>query len=307
MTRLDEFEQLRPMLFAISYRILGSVTEAEDAVQECWLRWDATPTRPASTKAFLSATITRISIDVLRSARVRRETYPGPWLPEPLLDEPYQDPEHAAELADSLSTAALVLLERLSPLERAAFLLHDVFGFGFDEISTTIDRSVPACKQLAVRARRHMAEGRPRFTADRAQRDALAARFVDASRHGDVDELKQLLADDVQAMGDAGGKAPALAHAVSGSTNVARVLANLFPALDAIGATIEQREINGQPGAVVRDQGQRIINTFTLDILAGRVQTIRFVLSPDKLAHLGEVVDPWAIADETRRAMRGRH
>lgn len=307
MTRLEEFEQLRSLLFAISYRILGSMTEAEDAVQEAWLRWDATTTRPASTKAFLSATVTRISIDLLRSARVRRETYPGPWLPEPVLDEPYHDPERAAELADSLSTAALVLLERLSPLERAVFVLHDVFGFGFVEIAATVDRSVAACKQLAVRARCHMAEGRPRFTADRTQRDVLAARFVDASRRGDVDELKQLLADDVQAMGDAGGKAPALVHAVSGSTNVARVLVKLFPALDAIGATVEQHRINGQPGAVVRDRAGRIINTFTLDILAGRIQTILFVLSPDKLGHLGEVADPWAVADAARAAMRGRY
>src|SRR5215212_10878903 len=133
VTRAEEFEQLRPLLFAIAYRILGSVSEAEDAVQETWLRYEASTAEPASTKAFLSAVVTRISIDMLRSARVRRETYVGQWLPEPLLTDPYEDPERSAELADSLSMAALLLLERLSPLERAVFVLREVFGFGFDE------------------------------------------------------------------------------------------------------------------------------------------------------------------------------
>ena len=167
MTRAEEFEELRPLLFAISYRILSSVSEAEDAVQETWLRYAGTATEPRSTKAFLSAVVTRISIDVLRSARVRREEYVGPWFPEPLLDDTYDDPARSAELADSVSMAALVLLERLSPLERAVFVLREVFGFGFDDIAAAVGRSEPACRQLAVRARRHMDEGRPRFEADR--------------------------------------------------------------------------------------------------------------------------------------------
>ena len=159
MTRAEEFEQLRPLLFAIAYRILGRVTEAEDAVQESWLRYQATPTDPHSAKAFLSAVVTRISIDVLRSAQVRREEYAGPWFPEPLLTDPYQDPERSAELADSVSMAALLLLERLTPLERAVFVLREVFGFGFAEVARAVGRSEPACRQLALRARRHMRDG----------------------------------------------------------------------------------------------------------------------------------------------------
>ena len=251
MTRVEEFEELRSLLFAIAYRILGSVAEAEDAVQETWLRYEATPTEPTSTKAFLSAVVTRISIDVLRSARVRREAYVGPWLPEPLLTDPYQDPARSAELADSLSMAALVLLERLSPLERAVFVLRDVFAFDFPEIASAVGRSEAACRQLAVRARRHMDDGRPRFEADRREREELATRFFDALREGDVDGLRELLAADVQMVGDGGGKAPALARAVVGAANVARVLASNVPLLAKVGAVVEPREVNGQPGAVI--------------------------------------------------------
>src|SRR5919204_3727127 len=194
MTRTEEFEQLRPLLFAIAYRILGSVSEAEDAVQETWLRFETSPTQPTSTKAFLSAVVTRISIDLLRPARLRREEYVGQWFPEPLLTDPYEDPARSAELADSLSMAALLLLERLTPLERAVFVLREVFGFGFPEIAAAVERSEAACRQLAVRARRHMDEGRRRFEADRRDRDKLAARFFDAIRDGDVDGLQSLLA-----------------------------------------------------------------------------------------------------------------
>jgi RNA polymerase sigma-70 factor (ECF subfamily) len=162
VNRDEEFEELRPLLGAIAYRILGSVAEAQDAVQETWLRYESSPTEPTSTKAFLSAVVTRVSIDVLRSARVRRETYVGPWFPEPLLTDPYQDPARSAELADSVSMAALLLLERLSPLERAVFVLREVFGFDFPEVAVAVGRSEAACRQLAVRARRHMHAGRPR-------------------------------------------------------------------------------------------------------------------------------------------------
>src|SRR5713101_4145293 len=187
VSKAEGFEELRPLLCAIAYRILGSVSEAEDAVQETWLRYEASPTQPTSTKAFLSATVTRISIDVLRSARVRREKYVGHWFPEPLLTDPYEDPERSAELADSVSMAALLLLERLSPLERAVFVLREVFGFSFPEIASAVGRSEAACRQLAVRARRHMNAGRPRFEADRREREELAGRFFDAFREGDVD------------------------------------------------------------------------------------------------------------------------
>jgi RNA polymerase sigma-70 factor (ECF subfamily) len=280
------------------------VAEAEDAVQETWLRYETSPTQPTSTKAFLSAVVTRISIDVLRSARVRRETYVGPWFPEPLLTDPYEDPARSAELADSLSMAALLLLERLSPLERAVFVLREVFGFGFPEIAAAVGRSEPACRQLAVRARRHMEAGRPRFEADRRERDELAARFFDALRNGDVDQLRELLAADVSMVGDGGGKAPALPKSVIGADNVARVLASIFPVLARIEASMEPRDLNGQPGAIIRDRDGKVVGTMTLDVLDGQIQTIRSVANPDKLRHVGPVADAWAIAREVKQARR---
>jgi RNA polymerase sigma-70 factor (ECF subfamily) len=306
MTRGEEFEELRSLLFAIAYRILGSVAEAEDAVQETWLRYESSSTQPTSTKAFLSAVVTRISIDVLRSARARRETYVGPWFPEPLLTDSYEDPARSAELADSLSMAALLLLERLSALERAVFVLRDVFGFDFLEIASAVGRSEAACRQLAVRARRHMEVGRPRFEADRREREELAARFFDALRDGDVDGLRELLAADVQMVGDGGGKAPALPKSVIGADNVARLLASIFPVLAKIDARVEQREVNGQPGAIVHDRDGEVVGTLTLDTLDGQIQTIRTVANPDKLGHVGPVADGWAIAREVKQARRLR-
>jgi RNA polymerase sigma-70 factor (ECF subfamily) len=303
VTRAEEFEALRALLFAIAYRILGSVSEAEDAVQETWLRYAASPTQPTSPKAFLSATVTRIAIDVLRSTRFRREAYVGPWFPEPLLTDPYEDPERSAELADSVSTAALVLLERLSPLERAVFVLREVFGFGFPDVASAVGRSEAACRQLAVRARRHMDAGRPRFEADRRERERLAGRFFDALREGDVDGLRELLAADVQMAGDAGGKAPQWKPIV-GAENVARVLAAMVPPFVRIGGAVEPHEVNGQPGAIFRDRDNRVLTTWTLDVLDGRVQTIRAVLNPDKLGHVGPVADAWAVIRAATRARR---
>ena len=299
--RAEQFQELRPLLFSIAYRILGSVTEAEDTVQDTWLRYMASPTVPTSTKAFLSALVTRASIDVLRSARVRREEYVGPWFPEPLLSDPYQDPERSAELADSVSMAALLLLERLSPLERAVFVLREVFGFGFPEVANAVGRSEPACRQLAVRARRHMDAGRPRFEADQKEREELATRFFDALRDGDVAGLRELLAADVQLVGDAGGKAPALARSVVGAENVARLLAAVFPTLARI-AHMEPHEVNGQPGAILRDRDGNVAGTMILDVLDGQIQMIRSVVNPDKLGHLGPLADPWAVAREVKQA-----
>ncbi|WP_405994684.1 RNA polymerase sigma-70 factor [Streptomyces sp. NBC_00986] len=304
MSKVEEFEELRPLLFSIAYRILGSVGEAEDAVQETWLRFDGTATRPTSTKAFLSATVTRIAIDVLRSARVRREEYVGPWFPEPLLSDPYQDPARSVELADSVSMAALLLLEQLSPLERAVFVLREVFAFGFDEIATTVGRSESACRQLLVRARRHMADRRPRFAADRQEREELATRFFDALKDGDVGGLRELLAADVQFVGDGGGKAPQLAKAVAGAENVARVLGTVFPWLIRIDVSYEPHEVNGQPGALFRDRDGKVLHTLALDVLDGRIQTIRAVINPDKLGHIGPVADAWAVDRELRHARR---
>ncbi|WP_406460000.1 RNA polymerase sigma-70 factor [Streptomyces sp. NBC_01622] len=303
--KAQEFEELRPLLFSIAYRILGSVGEAEDAVQETWLRYDGSTTRPTSTKSFLSATVTRISIDVLRSARVRREEYVGPWFPEPLLSDPYQDPARSVELADSVSMAALLLLEQLSPLERAVFVLREVFAFGFDEIATTVGRSESACRQLLVRARRHMADKRPRFAADRQERQELATRFFDALKNGDVGGLRELLVADVQFVGDGGGKAPQLARAIMGAENVARVLGTVFPWLIRIDVSFEPHDVNGQPGALFRDRDGKVLHALALDVVDGRIQTIRAVINPDKLTHLGPVADAWAVDRELKQARRG--
>ena len=251
MTRAEEFEELRPLLFSIAYRILGTVSEAEDAVQDTWLRYEVSPTQPNSAKAFLAAVVTRVSIDVLRSARVRREEYVGPWFPEPLVTDPYEDPQRSAELADSVSMAALLLLERLTPLERAVFVLREVFGFGFPEIASAVERSEAACRQLAVRARRHVDAGRPRFEADRREREKLAAQFFGALREGDVAGLQELLAADVQLVGDGGGNAPALARSIIGAEKVARTLASFLPWLVRIdvtsGATRGERPAGSDP------------------------------------------------------------
>ncbi|WP_327429779.1 MULTISPECIES: RNA polymerase sigma-70 factor [unclassified Streptomyces] len=304
MTRTEEFEELRPLLFSIAYRILGSVSEAEDAVQESWLRFAASPAQPASAKAFLSAVVTRVSIDVLRSARVRREEYVGPWFPEPLLTDPYEDPARSAELADSVSMAALLLLERLSPLERAVFVLREVFCFGFAEVASAVGRSEAACRQLAVRARRHMDAGRPRFEADRREREELAGRFFDAFREGDVDGLRELLAADVSMVGDSGGKAPQWGSGIFGAENVARLLAAIATPFVRIGGVVEPHEVNGQPGAVFRDRDGKVVNTLGLDILDGRIQAIRSVINPDKLGHVGPVADAWAVTREAKQARR---
>jgi RNA polymerase sigma-70 factor, ECF subfamily len=304
VTRTEQFEELRPLLFSIAYRLLGSVSEAEDAVQETWLRYELSPAEPTSPRSFLSAVVTRISIDVLRSARVRREQYVGPWLPEPLLADPYQDPQRSAELADSVSMAALLLLERLTPLERAVFVLREVFAFGFPEIAAAVGRSEAACHQLAARARRHMNEGRPRFEADRREREELAGRFIDAFRDGDVDGLRELLAADVQMVGDSGGKGPQLAERFNGPDSVARVVVALLTPFAQAGGIVDPHQVNGQPGVIFRDRDGKVLSTWALEILGGRIQAIRTVINPDKLGHMGPVGDAWAVAREGSRARR---
>ena len=303
MSRVDEFEELRPLLSSIAYRILGSVSEAEDAVQEAWLRYQTSSTPHTSTRAFLSAVVTRTSIDLLRAARRRREAYVGPWLPEPLLTDPYEDPERSAELADSVSMAALLLLERLTPLERAVFVLREVFGFSFQEVASAVGRSEAASRQLAVRARRHMEDGRPRFEADRLEREELAKRFFDAFKEGDVEGLRELLAADVQMLGDAGGKAPQWKPIV-GAGAVARTLAAIIAPFIRIGGVVEPCHVNRQPGAVFRDRDGKVLNILSLDILDGQIQAIRSVINPDKLQHIGPVADAWAVLREANQARR---
>jgi len=294
-------EELRPAAFAIAYRMLGSVAEAEDVVQEALLRLHAALERGErieSPRAYLATVATRLSIDVLRSARVRRETYVGEWLPEPLVTDPSEDPARQAEMSDSLSLAFLVLLESLSPEQRAAFLLHDVFGYGYGEVAEIVGKSEDNARQLAARARRHVDEGRPRFEASREQREELARRFFAAARDGEVDALGELLADDVVLHGDGGGKAPALARAVHGARNVARTFAAWArQAAHIPGLTVRMVDVNGQPGALSTDGDGNVINVMTLDIAEGRVQAIRSIVNPDKLSHLGPATN-WA---ESRR------
>jgi RNA polymerase sigma-70 factor, ECF subfamily len=307
MTETDVYQRLRPLIFAIAYRMLGSVADAEDITQEAFLRYHravSASTGIDSPKAFLAAVATRLSIDQLRSARARRESYLGPWLPEPLLaDRHVPDPGQHAEDADSLSMAFLLLLERLSPVERAAFLLHDVFGYGYPEIAAIIGKGEANCRQLAARARRHVTEGRPRFTSTREQRDALADRFFGAVGDGDIDALVTMLADDVVVYGDGGGTGPSWLRPIEGAPSAARLLAGAGADFRRVGATIRRAEVNGQPGALFLGPEGKLISVMCLDVSAGAVQVIRSVINPDKLRHLGPLADLREL--QRRRGRRG--
>lgn len=293
----EVYRRLRPLLFSIAYRMLGSVSEAEDIVQEAFLRYHAVGAGVASAKAYLCAITTNLCIDQLRSARVRREAYPGTWLPEPLLTGPAEpadpadpaaaDPAAEAEQADSLSMAFLLLLERLSPIERAIFLLHEVFGFGYGEIAGIVGRKEEYCRQLARRARAHLAENRPRFEAARRRRDELAAAFFRAVQAGDVDGLVGMLAADVVVQGDGGGTGPSWTRPIAGRERVARLLAVIGRQAGSAGVRFGQVEINGQPGAMLTDSSGGVINVLVLDIADGQVVAVRSVINPDKLRHLG--------------------
>jgi RNA polymerase sigma-70 factor (ECF subfamily) len=303
---VDEFTELRPLLFSIAYRMLGSVSDAEDVVQDAYLRYHRAVqdgTEIESPKAYLSAVTTRLSIDFLRSARVRRETYVGQWLPEPLLtDGAAPDPAQQSADSDSLSMAFLLVLERLNPVERAVFLLHDVFGYEFAEIATIVDRSLDNCRQVAVRARRHVAEHRPRFEASRAKRDDLADKFVAALSDGDVDGLVELLAADVVVTGDSGGVSPSWPRPIVGRDKVVRLMAGLAAQLRQVpGVAISRVEVNGQPGAVVRDPSGQLVNVFSFDIVDGAVQAVRSVIARDKLRHLGPLADVQALLEQRDR------
>jgi RNA polymerase sigma-70 factor (ECF subfamily) len=303
----DAFADLRPLLFSIAYRMLASVSEAEDVVQEAFLRYHRALAEGAeidSPKAYLSAVVTRLAIDELRSARARRETYSGQWLPEPLLtDGDIDDPAAHTEQADSLSMAFLLLLERLSPVERAVFLLHDVFDYRYDEIAAIVGKSEANCRQLALRARRHIEAERPRFDASARERDDLAARFFAAVAEGDLDGLVELLAADVVVYGDGGGKAPQWSVPIVGADRVARLFAGLGRRMRELGITVQLRHVNGQPGAIVLDSEGRLTNVFVLDVADGVVHTVRSVINPDKLGHLGPVADVRALM--RRRTGRG--
>ncbi|HEX6115747.1 MAG TPA: RNA polymerase sigma factor SigJ [Solirubrobacterales bacterium] len=297
MTQAEEelLAELRPAAFAIAYRMLGSVAEAEDVVQEALLRTHAAiegGERIDSPRAYVGTVTTRLAIDELRSARARRERYVGDWLPEPLVADPESGPAERAEMADSLSVAFLVLLESLSPEQRAALLLHDVFDYGYGEVAEIVGTSEANARQLASRARRHVGERRPRFTSSEAEREELARRFFAAVREGEVGELEALLADDVVLRGDGGGKVPALARAISGRTRVARTLGAWSRlGMRKFDAGIRQASVNGGPGAIIVDGEGATIGVFSLEISGGQIRGISSVVNPDKLGHLGPLAD----------------
>lgn len=281
--------EMRPLLFSIAYRMTGSVTEAEDLVQETFLRVHDAEQKGveiASRRAYACAVVTRLSIDYLRSARVRREEYVGEWLPEPIVTDRFTDPAMHAELSDSLSMAFLVLLERLSPPERAVFLLRDVFDYGFDEIAEMIGKSDVNCRQLLVRSRQKIQNGEPRFEVSIEKRWALAERFFSAVEAGDTDGLVGLLAEDVVMYGDGGGKAPARRTPLRGQEAAAKFLVNLAVRAKADRLVLTMVEVNGQPGALAQTSGGEVVAVLSLDIADEHVFAIRSVANPDKLAHV---------------------
>src|SRR5215213_10047940 len=288
-------DELRPVAFAIAYRMLGSVSEAEDVMQEALLRvhqaLDAGE-ELASPRAFVATVTTRLAINELRSARARRERYVGEWLPEPIITDGHDDPAWQAETADSLSVAMLVLLESLSPEQRAVLLLHDVFDYGYREIAGIVGKSEDNVRQLATRARRHVEQRRPRFQTTREQRDELARRFFAAAQQGDLAGLEALLAYDVELTGDGGGKVPALARSLQGRSRVARaVVAWVGRVARLPGVSLRLVEVNGDPGALFLDAQQRLIGVCALDFAGGQRTSIGGIVNPDKLTHLGPVAD----------------
>jgi RNA polymerase sigma-70 factor (ECF subfamily) len=327
-----ELEALRRHGFGVAYRMLGSVSEAEDVAQEALLRLTRQEGPIDEPAAWLTKVVTRLSINVLKSARVRRESYVGPWLPEPLLEDPAPGPASRAELADSLSLALLVLLERLTPVERAAYLLREVFGYEYAKIADIIDRTEVNSRQLVTRARRHIEASRPRFDADEGARDALLERFLAAAEDGDLEALEELLAKDAVLYADGGGKALAAPEPLFGAALIARFMAGVAQVRRAFGG-FEARlvRVNGQPGRLLRGPGEqpygeterlaaekalallktgdldpkglvalmmgardpaqrqaevRVWDVLTVDVVDGRIQTVRIVRNPDKLSHL---------------------
>lgn len=290
-----QLEDLRPVAFGIAYRMLGSVSEAEDVVQEALLRVHQAVQageQIASPRAYVATVTSRLAINEFRSARVRRERYVGEWLPEPIITGAQDDPARHAETADSLSLAMLVLLESLSPEQRAVLLLHDVFGYGYPEIAGIVGKSEDNVRQLASRARRHVEQRRPRFQTTREERDELTRRFFAAALQGDLAGLEALLASDVELTGDGGGKVPALARSVRGRSRVAQTIVNWGRISARIpGVSYRPVEVNGGPGALFLDAEERLIGVIALDIADGQITSVSSVVNPDKLTHLGPLAD----------------
>ena len=280
-------EELRPLLFSLAYRMVGSAAEAEDLVQEAFLRFHATDD-VQSPKAFLTTVVTRLAIDHLRSARVRREAYVGPWLPEPLVSVPGAG--ERVEHDETLSIAFLALLERLTPVERAVYVLHELFGYGHDEIAAIVEKSPANCRQILVRARRHVDAGRPRFEPSRERRQALLDRFLAAVRLGDVDGLVGLLAADAVHYADGGGKAQATLLPIYGADKVGRLWGNL--ASRSVPFTLRPVDVNGQPGVAASAEDGTLLTILTVDVVDDRVQTVWAVVNPDKLARAAAALGP---------------
>src|SRR5215216_5962468 len=300
----EQFDELRPGAFAIAYRMLGSVSDAEDVVQEGFLRLHRARKRGErieSPRAYLSTVVSRLSLDHLRSAAVRRETYVGEWLPEPLVASADDDPARRAEMADSLSLAFLVLLESLSAQQRAAFLLREVFDYPYAEVAEIIGTDVDSTRHLVARARNHVQERRPRYYASRRQREELAQRFFAAAEQGDLRALEALLAQDVALHADGGGKVPALARPITGRERAARIVLAGMSALARLGVRIHVTEVNGQPGAVAIDGQNGLVAVMGLDIAEGQIQAIHSIANPDKLRHLDRVGDLAALMRAGRR------
>lgn len=280
-------DELRSLAFAVAYRMLGSVVEAEDVAQEALVRLHAAA-EVQNPEAFLTTVTTRLSIDALRAAKRRRETYVGSWLPEPLVEDVAL---RQVEDEESISLAFLVLLERLTPEERAVLVLREAFDYPFAEIAGILGKSEANCRQILSRARRHVDEGRPRFEVDVEKRHALAQRFLNAAREGSMDALVELLAPDVVLVGDGGGKARAIPRPMVGAEAVARALLAFYAIADGWGVSIEPVLVNGQPGFRTFDTDGRLINVIELEVEDGRIRRVQSVLNPDKLRHLGEVSD----------------
>jgi RNA polymerase sigma-70 factor (TIGR02957 family) len=296
-----QYTEYRPLMFSIAYRMTGSVSDAEDIVQEAFLRASRNASRDASKdasvespKAYLATITTRLAIDHLRSARIRRESYVGTWLPEPLVEDRAPDPADLAETSDSLSMAFLVLLESLAPAERAVFLLREVFGYEYREIAEITGKSEPACRQTFARARRRIDEGRPRFETSRAEGEELTRAFLAVADGGDMTSLLERLAPDVQFFGDSGGKGETTFIApVTGRDLVAEIVRVQMSRTLQLGASLTSAWVNGQPGLLAHDADGALIAVIAFDVLDGQVQAIRTVANPEKLRHIGPVSASW--------------
>lgn len=281
--RIEDFDRHRPLLFSIAYRMLGSVMDAEDVVQEAFVRWREAPEGEVrSPKAYLSAVVTRLCIDHLRSARVKREEYVGPWLPEPLLTEQVTDLGGALALEESLSMAFLVLLESLTPTERAVFLMREVFGYDYEEIARVVGKSEANCRQISRRARQSVVARRPRFESSPEQEERLMGSFLQASLSGDMEGLLALLSEDVTLYSDGGGKTRAALNPIHGADKVARFLSGILRKVPP-GFAVRQTQVNGRSGLIGYFGDGSPQSVVTLDVAEGNIRAIRLVVNPEKL------------------------